>query len=118
MHARSFWFRLAAALAIVVFFAMLARAGGPEYVAGSSYFNSLTMGQPIIWSLGQVSYYTDQGDLSPILPNAAANSLVASAFSQWTSVSIAALTATNAGQLAEDVNGSNIGVDSNGTINA
>jgi hypothetical protein len=118
MHARSFLFRLAAALAIVVFFAVLARAGGPEYVAGSSYFNSSTMGQPIIWSLGQVSYYTDQGDLSPILPNAAANSLVASAFSQWTSVSSAALTATNAGQLAEDVNGSNIGVDSNGTINA
>ena len=106
--ARSFLLGWPSALAIVLFFAVLARAGGPEYVAGSSYFNSGTMGQPITWSLGQVNYYTDQGDLSPILPNASANALVANAFSQWTSVSTAALTATNAGQLAEDVNGSNI----------
>jgi hypothetical protein len=117
-EARAFFLRLGTALAIVVFFAVLARGGGPEYVAGSSYFDPTTMGQPITWSLGQVTYYTDQGDLSPILPNASANSLVASAFSQWTSVSTAALTVTNPGQLAEDVNGSNIGVDSDGTVNA
>ncbi len=116
--ARSFFFRLATALAIVLLFAVLARAGGPEYVAGSSYFDSSTMGQPITWSLGRVNYYTDQGDLSPILPNAAANLLVANAFSQWTAVSTAALTATGAGQLAEDVNGANIAVNSNGTVTA
>src|SRR5580698_5657519 len=116
LAARAFFFRLATALAIVLFFAVLARAGGPKYVAGSSYFNASTMGQPLTWSLGQVNYYTDQGNLSPILPNAAANALVANAFSQWTSVSTAALTATNAGQLAEDVNGTNIAVNSNGTV--
>ncbi len=116
--ARSFFLRLASALAIVFFFAILARAGGPEYVAGSSYFNSSTMGQPLTWSLGQVNYYTDQGDLSPILPNSAANAFVSTAFAQWTAVATAALTATNAGQLAEDVNGSNIAVDSNGTVTA
>jgi hypothetical protein len=118
MAARSFFFRLATALAIVLFFAMLARAGGPKYVAGSAYFNSSAMGQPITWSLGQVSYYTDQGDLSPVLPNSAANAFVANAFSQWTSVSTAALTATRASQLAEDVNGANIAVDSNGNVSA
>jgi len=118
MTARSFFFRLATAVAIVFFFAMLARAGGPEYVAGSSYFNPSTMGQPLTWSLGQVDYYTDQGDLSPILPNSAANAFVATAFAQWTTVSTAALTATAAGQLAEDVNGSNIAVNSNGTVTA
>src|SRR5580700_9913318 len=118
LAARSFFFRLATALAIVVLFAALARAGGPKYVAGSSYFNASTMGQPLTWSLGQVNYYTDQGDLSPILPNAAANALVANAFSQWTAVSTAALAATNAGQLAEDVNGSNIAVNSDGTVSA
>jgi hypothetical protein len=116
--ANSFFFRLGVALAIVLFFAVLARAGGPKYVAGSSYFNASTMGQPLTWSLGQVNYYTDQGDLSPILPNAAANALVANAFSQWTAVSTAALAATNAGQLAEDVNGSNIAVNSDGTVSA
>ncbi len=118
MAVRSFLFRLASALAIVLFFAALARSGGPEYVAGPSYFNSGTMGQPITWSLGQVNYYTDQGDLSPILPNASAKAFVASAFSQWTSVSTAALTATNAGQLAEDVTGSNIAVNSSGAVTA
>jgi hypothetical protein len=116
--ARSFFLRLATALAIVIFFAVLARAGGPKYVAGSSYFNPSTMGQTIIWSLGQVNYYTDQGNLSPILPNATANAFVANAFRQWTSVSTAALTITNGGQLAEDVNGANIAVNSNGTVTA
>jgi len=116
--ARSFLFRLTTALAIVLLFAVLARAGGPEYVAGSSYFNLSTMGQPIIWSLGQVNYYTDRGDLSPILTNDSANLLVANAFSQWTSVSTAALSVTSAGQLAEDVNGANIAVNSNGILTA
>ena len=116
--AQSFFFRLATALAIILFFVELARAGGPKYVAGSSFFNPATMGQPLIWSGGQVNYYTDQGDLSPILPNSAANAFVATAFAQWTTVSTAALTAMNAGQLAEDVNGTNIAADSYGTITA
>jgi len=116
LTAGSFFCRLATALVIILIFAMLARAGGPKYVAGSSYFNSSSMGQSLTWSLGQVNYYTDQGDLSPILPNSAANAFVAAAFAQWTSVSTAVLTATNSGQLAEDVNGGNIAVDSNGTV--
>jgi len=114
---------ISALLHLPLFLAMVAilpfnawAAGGPEYVAGSSYFNSSSMGQPITWPLGQVNYYTDQGDLSPILPNASANALVANSFSQWTSVSIAALEATAAGQLAEDVNGSNLQVNSSGTV--
>ena len=116
--ARAFLFRLATALAFTLMFAILARAGGPKYVAGSTFFNSGAMGQPITWSAGQINYYTDQGDLSPILPNAAANALVANSFSQWTTVSSAALTATSAGQLAEDVNGGNIAVDSSGIVTA
>src|SRR5580658_2312294 len=116
--AGSFFFRLATAVAIVFLFAAIARAGGPMYVAGSSYFNSGTMGQPLVWSLGQVNYYTDQGDLSPILPNASANALVANSFPQCTSVPTSALTANAAGQLAEDVNGSNIAVNSNGVVTA
>ena len=110
--------RLAAVLVIVLSFVSLTSAGGPKYVAGSSYFDSSTMGRPITWSLGQVNYYTDQGDLSPILPNATANAFVASAFLQWTSVTTASLAANGAGQLAEDVNGNNITVDSNGIVTA
>ena len=115
---RSFFLRLAVSLAFVFLFALLARGGGPEYVAGSSYFDSSMMGQPLIWSSGSVSYYTDQGALSPILPNASANAFVASAFAQWTSVTTAALNVTAAGQLAEDVNGSNIAVNSSGIVTA
>ena len=113
--ARAFFLRLAVAVAVVFVFAMLSRAGGPEYVAGSSYFDASTTGQPLVWPQGQITYYTDQGDLSPILPDATANSFVANAFSQWTAVPTAALATTWGGQLAEDVTGSNITV-SDGVI--
>jgi hypothetical protein len=110
--------RAGAVAIIILFFAGLSRAGGPQYVAGSSYFNASAMGEPIVWSGGQVNYYTDLGDLSPILPNSAANTFVASAFQQWTAVTTAALTVNAAGQLAEDVNGSNIEVGPNGVVTA
>src|ERR1700736_572813 len=45
-----------------------AQAGGPKYVAGVSYFNSGTLGTPLTWAQGSINYYTDQGDLSQILP--------------------------------------------------
>jgi hypothetical protein len=116
--AKSILLHVVMAFAFVVLFARITFAGGPEYVAGSSYFTSGTMGQPIVWSQGQIVYYTDQGDLSPILPNALANAFVGTAFNQWTSVPSAAVFAENGGQLAEDVNGSNIVVDSGGTVTA
>ena len=42
----------------------LARAGGPKYVAGASYFNPNLKGTPLTWASGIVNYYTDQGNLS------------------------------------------------------
>lgn len=113
---RLFLLRLACAAAIVLLFALATRAGGPNDVAGSSYFDPSTTGQPLVWPGGVITYYTDQGDLSPILPNAAANSFVASAFSIWTSVPTAAISATSGGQLAEDVNGTNVYLNSDGSI--
>jgi hypothetical protein len=35
-----------------------ARAGGPRYIAGISYFNSGTAGTPLTWAEGAVNYYT------------------------------------------------------------
>jgi hypothetical protein len=113
---RSFLSRLAAALTIVLLVTLASRAGGPDYVAGTSYFDPATTGQPLVWTQGQVTYYTDQGDLSPILPNSSANTFVANAFSQWTSVPTAALAVASGGQLAEDVSGSNLTVNSGGVI--
>jgi hypothetical protein len=113
---RPFILRMALAITIILLFAILSRAGGPKNVAGVSYFNATMNGQPLIWPGGVITYYTDQGDLSPILPNASANAFVASAFSLWTSVPTAAVAISSGGQLAEDVNGSNVYINSNGTI--
>jgi len=97
-------------------FAVIVRAGGPKCVAGTNFFDPTVAGQPLTWAQGLITYYTDQGDLSPILPNAAANSFVASAFGVWTGVPTAALAATNAGSLAENVSGSNVTVNADGSI--
>ena len=107
------------AASVLAFCALPTRvyAGGPRYVAGVSYFDSGVLGTPLTWAQGAINYYTDQGDLSPVLPGPSADAFVASAFSQWTSISTAAISATHAGQLAEDVSGSNIAV-SNGIISA
>jgi hypothetical protein len=91
-------------------------AAGPKYVAGVSYFNPGTAGTPLTWAQGQVNYYTDQGDLSPIMPGPTADTFVANAFSQWTSVSTAAVAAIHDGQLAENVSGLNVYVNPDGTI--
>lgn len=107
-------------LSVVVFLtcsAVASHAGGPAFVAGSGYATGVE-GHPLIWANGSVQYFTDQGDLSPILPNAQADVFVAAAFSPWTSISSVALTASQGGHLAEDVNGGNIAADTNGTITA
>ncbi len=105
----------AAAILLLLSFE-LAQAGGPRYVAGVSSFNAGTMGTPLTWANGAVKYYTDQGDLSPRLPGPSADAFVAAAFSRWTVTATAAISATRAGQLAEDVNGTNVLVNSDGTI--
>ena len=83
-------------------------AGGPAFVAGSSYFDPATKGSPVVWAGGVMNYYTDQGSLSPILSGGAADSFVANAFNQWTSTPTAAVSAVRRGQLTEDVTGANI----------
>lgn len=86
----------------------LAIAGGPAFVAGSSYFDPAAKGSPVVWAKGMVNYYTDQGNLSPILSGSAADNFVANAFNQWTLTPTAAISAARQGQLAEDVTGSSV----------
>jgi len=107
----------ALAVLIAILVAMpIARASGPYYIAGPSYFNSGLAGTPLTWANGAINYYTDQGNLSPIYPGPSADALVADAFSQWTAIPTAAVVANHSGQLAEDVNGSNVYVNSDGMI--
>lgn len=109
-------YAVAVTIALLIILVQFARAGGPKYVAGVSYFNSGTAGTPLTWAQGAVNYYTDQGDLSGILPGSSADAFVADAFSQWTSIATVGLSVTHAGQLAEDVNGTNVYRNSDGTI--
>jgi hypothetical protein len=116
---RIFWcliYALALGLVLLILLPQFARAGGPRYIAGVSYFDPGTTGTPLTWAQGAISYYTDQGNLSSILPGSSADALVANAFSQWTSIPTAAVSATRAGQLAEDVSGANVIVNGDGSI--
>ena len=101
---------------LLLTFIQLARAGGPRYIAGVSYFNQGTAGTPLTWAQGAVNYYTDQGSLSSTVSGPQGDALVADAFSQWTTVSTAAVLAIHAGQLAEDVSGANVYRNSDGSL--
>jgi hypothetical protein len=93
---------------LLILLAAFAKAGGPKYVAGTSFFASSVRGQPITWANGSVTYFTDQGDLSPILAGPDADAFVADAFSRWTAPPSVALFAVHGGQLSEDVSGANV----------
>ncbi len=93
---------------LVFFLSQWAVAGGPLNVAGVSYYQSGLSGTPITWANGRVIYYTDQGDLSTLLPMAAADQFIADAFERWTPIATAAVKADRGGVLDEDVNGINV----------
>ena len=101
--------RIAASSLLLLFSVGLdtAFAGGPRWVAGSSYFSSSVLGRRIVWKNGILNYYTDLGDLSPTVFQAQANALVASAAALWSGIPTAAIRIHAAGSLSEDVNGSN-----------
>ena len=100
----------------VLLFAASAFAGGPKYVAGTTFFNPAAVGQPVYWAQGQVSYFVDQGALSSSVSNQQATAMVDAAAALWSAVPTAAVTLTDMGALNEDVNGSNIQVNSSGQI--
>ena len=97
--------------------AVAAHAGGPNYVAGSTYFNSSVLGQPIHWANGQVNYYVDQGPLSSTITNQQATAMVDAAAALWSAVPTAGVTLTDMGSLAENVSGANT-VANNGVFAA
>jgi hypothetical protein len=99
----------------VAFLCKLASAGGPEFVAGASYFDPATKGAPLTWAQGAITYYTDQGDLSALLPGPSADAFVTTAWNQWSSIPTAAISALHGGQLAEDVSGANV-TSANGAL--
>jgi IPT/TIG domain len=113
---RPLFYLLLITAAVLFVLAQLAHAGDPKYIAGVSYFDASVKGTPLTWAQGNVQYYTDQGDLSPVLPGASADAFVADAFAHWTQISTAAVSATRAGQLGEDVSGQNVIANPDHTI--
>jgi hypothetical protein len=109
--------RIPTVVAFLICTALVSRAGGPAFTAGSGY-NPGVEGQALIWANGSVQYFTDQGNLSPILTGPQADALVATAFSAWTTIPGVALNAAQAGHLTEDVNGSNIQTNGDGVVTA
>lgn len=101
---------------LFLFAPMLALAGGPKYIAGTTYFNAAVLGQPLRWAGGRVNYYVDQGPLSSTVTNTQATAMVDAAAALWNAVPTAGVTLTDMGALNEDVNGSNIQVNSSSQI--
>ena len=85
-------------------------AGGPKFVAGTSYFNAGVVGQPVHWANGQLNYYVDQGPLNSSVTNQQATAMVDAAAAVWSAVPTAGVTLTDKGSLGEDVSGANIAV--------
>lgn len=111
--------RIAAALIAAGLVAVLvsaeAYAGGPRWVAGSSYFSPSMMGQPVVWANGQLTYYTDQSALSAQVTQKQANTMVATAAAVWSAVPTAGVAIKRGGNLAESVDQA-ITVNANGGI--
>ena len=123
---RSIWFlpilsarpRHVLACAVIILSPLTAFAGGPKYVAGTSYFNPAAMGQPVHWAGGQINYYVDQGPLSGSVTNQQATTMVDAAAALWSAVPTAAVALTDMGPLNEDVSAANIQANSSGQITA
>ncbi len=94
-----------------------ALAGGPRYVAGTSFFNPGVVGQPVRWAGGQVDYFVDQGPLNGSVDNQQATAMVDAAAAAWNRVPTAGVALADAGALNEDVSGSTL-VVANGLIAA
>ncbi len=83
-------------------------AGGPRYVAGTSFFNPGVVGQPLRWAGGQVNYYVDLGALNASINNQQATVMVDAAAALWNAIPTAGVTLTRKGSLNEDVSGLNV----------
>jgi hypothetical protein len=83
-------------------------AGGPKFVAGSSFFNATVEGEPVHWANGQVKYFVDRGPLNGSITNSQATAMVVAAAALWNAVATAGVSLTDAGQLNEDVSAANV----------
>jgi len=91
-----------------------AQASGPRWVTGPPYFTAPS-GNPVGWYTTHPLYFTDPGDLSSYVDNAAANALVAAAASTW-NVPTSAMVVASGGALNEHVSSANSYLGTNGPV--
>jgi len=101
-------------LAALLLAGSAALAAGPRWVTGPPYFTAAA-GTPVKWYTTSPQYFTDPGDLSSYVNNAAANALVAAAAGVW-NVPTSAMTLSYGGSLAEHVSSGNAYLGSNGPV--
>jgi hypothetical protein len=111
---RAFTFLPRALMLALLLGASSAHASGPRWVAGAPYFTAQS-GNPVGWYTWQPKYFTDPGDLSSSMNNAAANAMVAAAAGVW-NVPTSGLTIAYGGALGEHVSGANAYLTSNGPV--
>lgn len=92
-------------VAVLLLVATVAQAAGPRWVSGPPYF--APTGFSIAWFTNHPTYYTDLGDLSPMVDHAAAEALVARAAAVW-NVPQSSLVLAQGGSLDEHVTGASI----------
>ena len=85
---------------------------GPNTLPEPPSSIAAVLGVPVHWAGGQVNYYVDQGPLNSSVTNQQATAMVDAAAALWSAVPTAGVTLTDMGPLNEDVNGSNIQVNS------
>ncbi|HEY5056621.1 MAG TPA: IPT/TIG domain-containing protein [Acidobacteriaceae bacterium] len=100
--------------ALFVLLAPFALANGPRWVAGPPYFTA-PAGTPVLWGIGNISYFTDPAALSPTVNHTAADAIVAAAAGVW-NIPTASITLAQGGTLAEHVSSANAYITSNGPV--
>ncbi|HXE08519.1 MAG TPA: IPT/TIG domain-containing protein [Acidobacteriaceae bacterium] len=102
-------------LALLALLAPSAFASGPRWVTGPPYFTGAAPGNPVLWGIANISYFTDPADLSPSVSHAAADAIVAAAAGIW-NVPTASITLAQGGTLAEHVSSANAYLTSSGPV--
>ncbi len=98
--------RLLRVFALILFaIATQAVASGPRWVTGQPYY--YPEGYSIVWYTDSPQYFTDSGDLSAYVNNAAANAIVAAAAGVWT-IPTSRLNLLNGGALDEHASAANV----------
>ncbi len=86
--------------------AVMARAGGPRFVAGTTFCCYAT-GYPMTWYTTQPQYFTDPGTLSSMVSHEQADAMVTAAAKVW-NVPTSSIVLAQGGELSEHVSGDGV----------